>query len=76
MACHATGVTGAAMFKEKDRWAAIASQGLATLKEHATNGFQGKKGLMPPKGGFADLSDDDIENAIKYMVNQAGATLK
>jgi cytochrome c5 len=76
MACHATGVTGAPMFKEKDRWTTIASQGMATLKDHAIKGFQGKKGLMPPKGGFADLSDDDIENAIKYMLHQAGATAK
>jgi cytochrome c5 len=76
MACHATGVTGAPMFKEKERWATIAAQGLSVLKEHATKGFQGKQGLMPPKGGFADLSDEDIENAIKYMVHQAGATVK
>jgi nitrous-oxide reductase len=76
MACHATGVTGAPMFKEKERWATIAAQGLSVLKEHAIKGFQGKQGLMPPKGGFADLSDEDIENAIKYMVHQAGATVK
>lgn len=73
MACHNTGVTGAPKFSEKERWAKIASQGLATLKEHATKGFQGKQGVMPPKGGNAALSDDDVVNAIKYMLSKAGA---
>ena len=76
MACHATGVTGAPKLDEKERWATIASQGIGTLKEHAINGFQGEKGVMPPKGGFTDLTDDDIENAIKYMLSAAGTSAK
>ncbi|MEN8186703.1 MAG: Sec-dependent nitrous-oxide reductase [Bacteroidota bacterium] len=76
MACHATGVTGAPKLDEKDRWAIIASQGMNVIQDHAVKGFQGKQGVMPPKGGFTDLSDDDIKNAIKYMLHQAGATAK
>ena len=76
MACHSTGVTGAPKLDEKDRWVTIAGQGMQVLQDHAVKGFQGEKGVMPPKGGFTDLSDDDINNAIKYMLHQAGATAK
>jgi cytochrome c5 len=32
--------------------------------------------MMPPKGGFADLSDEDMKNAVKYMIHSAGASAK
>jgi len=76
MACHATGVTGAPKLSEKERWTKIAAQGLDVIVGHATKGFKGTKGTMPPKGGFADLSDDDMKNAVKYMLHTAGATAK
>ena len=74
MACHTTGVTGSPKFDEKERWAEIATQGMSVIEDHAINGFQGKQGVMPPKGGNTALTDDDIKNAIKYMLSQAGAT--
>lgn len=76
VACHATGVTGAPKFDEKERWQTIADQGMPTLKDHAIKGFQGKQGVMPAKGGNPSLSDEDIENAIKYMLSQSGAKAK
>lgn len=76
MACHTTGVTGSPKFDEKERWSTIAGQGMKTIEDHAIKGFQGKLGVMPPKGGNPALSDDDIKNAIKYMLHQAGATAK
>ena len=76
MACHATGVTGAPKLDEKERWATIAAQGIDVIQDHAVKGFQGKIGVMPPKGGFADLSDEDIKNVVKYMLHQAGTTAK
>ncbi len=71
IACHATGVTGAPKFSEKERWQTIAAKGMATLEDHAINGFQGEKGVMPPKGGNTELSDEDVKNAIKYMLSEA-----
>jgi cytochrome c5 len=32
-------------------------------------GFQGKGGYMPPKGGRTDLSDQSVINAVDYMVS-------
>ena len=73
MACHMTGVTGAPKMDEKERWATIAAQGLDVLYDHAIKGFTGKQGNMPAKGGFTDLSDDDMKNAVSYMLKTSGA---
>jgi len=73
MACHMTGVTGAPKMDEKERWATIATQGLDVLYDHSIKGFTGKQGVMPPKGGFADLTDKDMKDAVSYMLKTAGA---
>ena len=68
-ACHAVGVAGAPKLGSKDEWAPRIAQGMPTLVEHATKGFQGQKGVMPPKGGRADYSDEQIAAAVQYMVD-------
>jgi len=71
IACHAAGVAGAPKFGDKGAWAPRLGQGLAVLHQHALEGFQGKSGVMPPKGGRVDLADKSIANAVDYMVNAA-----
>ncbi len=71
IACHAAGVAGAPKFGDKEAWAPRLGQGLAVLHKHALEGFQGKSGVMPPKGGRVDLADKSIANAVDYMVNAA-----
>jgi cytochrome c5 len=66
MACHAAGVAGAPKFGDKAAWAPRIKQGQPTLYEHAIKGFQGKAGMMPPKGGSA-ASDDEVKAAVDYM---------
>ncbi len=68
-ACHATGVAGAPKVGDKDAWAARVTQDQAVLYDHAINGYQGEAGVMPPKGGFMNLSDDDIKLVVDYMVD-------
>ncbi|WP_339885960.1 c-type cytochrome [Vreelandella maris] len=63
-ACHASGAAGAPIRGEEDAWAARTEQGFATLVDHAINGI----GAMPPKGGNASLSDEEVEAAVAYMV--------
>ena len=65
--CHATGVAGAPKLGDAAAWEPRVAQGNDTLYDHAINGFMGT-GLMPPKGGKADLSDDDVKAAVDYMV--------
>jgi cytochrome c5 len=69
-ACHGTGVVGAPKFGDKTAWAPRLKQGKATLYEHALNGFQGKSGVMPPRGG-SSASDDEVKAAVDYMAAAA-----
>jgi cytochrome c5 len=68
VACHGAGVAGAPKFGDKAAWAPRIAQGLDTLNTHALQGYQGKAGYMPPKGGRTDLSDQSIVNGVDYIV--------
>ncbi len=70
-ACHAAGIAGAPKFGDKPDWAARIAQGQNTLYTHAIAGYQGKGGVMPPRGGNASLSDADVKAAVDYMVAAA-----
>lgn len=67
IACHGAGIAGAPKFGDKAAWSARVAQGNATLYEHAIKGFQGKAGVMPPKGGAA-VSDAEVKAAVDYMI--------
>ncbi len=66
-ACHGTGIAGAPKTGDKTAWAARIKQGDTVLYEHAIKGFQGKTGVMPPKGG-STAADAEIKAAVDYMV--------
>jgi cytochrome c5 len=66
VACHGAGIAGAPKFGDKAAWAPRIKQGTAVLYEHAIKGFQGKAGMMPPKGG-SSASDDEVKAAVDYM---------
>ncbi len=70
-ACHATGVAGAPKFADAALWKDRIAQGKDTLVKHAINGFTGTTGVMPPKGGFVQLSDEEITAAVEYMMQAA-----
>src|SRR4051812_39519193 len=71
-ACHLTGVAGAPKLGDKAAWAPRIKTGEKALLQSALKG----KGGMPPKGGAADLSDVEVERALVYMANAAGAKFK
>ncbi len=66
--CHGAGIAGAPKFGDKAAWAPRIKQGLAVLHDHAVKGYTGKAGMMPPKGGRMDLSDDAVKAAVDHMV--------
>jgi cytochrome c5 len=70
VACHGAGIAGAPKFADKAAWAPRVKQGEPVLYEHAIKGFQGKAGMMPPKGG-SSASDDEVKAAVDYMVHAA-----
>lgn len=71
LACHAAGVAGAPKLGDKANWAPRIAQGNDKMYMHAIKGFQGKSGMMPPKGGNMSLKDEDVKAAVDYMVSQS-----
>jgi cytochrome c5 len=67
-ACHTAGVAGAPKSGDKAAWAPRVAQGKDTLYKHAIQGFQGKMGVMPAKGGNTSLSDADVKAAVDFML--------
>lgn len=69
--CHEGGLGGAPKFGDADEWRKRAGKGMETLVKHAIEGFQGEAGVMPPKGGQSQLSDEEVAAAVKYMVEHS-----
>lgn len=74
--CHEAGIAGAPKAGDKAAWSPRIAEGEKTLVQHAINGYQGKSGVMPPKGGNPELTDDEVHRAVVYLANQAGAGWK
>jgi len=70
VACHGAGIAGAPKFGDKAAWAPRIAQGVNVLYAHAIKGFQGKVGVMPPKGG-SSAPDAEVKSAVDYMVGAA-----
>ena len=70
--CHEAGLAGSPKVGDKKAWAKVIAQGLATTVDHAVKGIR----AMPPKGGNPDYENVEIERAVVYMANQAGANWK
>ena len=73
--CHSTGLGGAPLIGNRDLWAPRIEQGLDVLVGHATNGFYGKVGEMPARGGNAALSDDEVRLAVRFMATRVEPSL-
>jgi cytochrome c5 len=69
--CHKTGMMGAPKLGDKADWAPRIAQGMPALVSKSIKGFQGKKGMMSPKGGNPKLTDQQVGDAVAYMVGQS-----
>ena len=70
--CHGVGVGGAPITGDVAVWAPRIAQGIDVLNDHAVNGFDGDAPTpMLAKGGRADLSDQEVIDAVAYMVEQS-----
>ena len=70
--CHAKGTGGAPKIGDRDAWIPRLKQGLDALVASAIRGHGG----MPARGNKADLTDNEIRNAIQYMYNPAAPAKK
>lgn len=64
-ACHATGAAGAPKTGDTAGWAPRIATGIDSLVTNAINGVN----AMPPMGTCMACSDDEIRNAVQYMVD-------
>ena len=64
--CHTAGLLGSPIFGDAGAWGPRIAKGKETLYTHAINGFN----AMPAKGG-ADIPDEEVQNAVDYMVAEA-----
>ena len=72
LACHSSGVGGAPVVGDVAQWTDRIAQGQDVLYDHAINGFDGDAATpMLPKGGRADLSDQEVRDAVDYMVAES-----
>ena len=70
--CHQAGVANAPKIGDAKAWAPPIQQGLKNMLATAIKG----KGAMPPRGGDASLTDEELARAIVFMANQSGAKFK
>lgn len=63
--CHEGGLGGAPRIGDRAAWIPRAKQGLDLLARSAINGHGG----MPPRGGVASLTDNELRGAIGFMIN-------
>ena len=66
--CHASGVLQAPKLGDNSDWSKREQQGIEVLLSHAVKGFKN----MPAKGGNPTIKDQEIENAIIYMLANSG----
>ncbi len=67
-ACHTSGVAGSPTLNQA-AWTNRIAQGVETLVSHAIEGYQGAAGLMPARGGRMDLSDEQVQVTVQWMLD-------
>lgn len=78
--CHLLGISGAPAVTDYPAWKPRIAKGQGELYRSALNGVKGADGKfrMPPRGGNAQLEDEQVRLAVDYMVraveklNEAG----
>ena len=70
--CHWPGVGGAPRVGDKAAWAPRIAAGKERLYRHAIGGWKGGTGKkMPARGGNWNLTDEQVEAAVDYMVHNS-----
>ena len=62
-ACHSPGVMGAPKLGSKDDWASRLAKGIAIGVAAGV--------FVPAKGGCSSCSDQEVRNAVDYMISKA-----
>ncbi len=65
--CHATGAAGAPKIGDQAGWQQRYAQGFDVLVQHVKKGYR----LMPPKGTCMSCNTQDLQAAVKYLLQQS-----
>lgn len=69
--CHARNTQGAPMPDDGFEWSMrLRKTGLETMLKHSMEGFSNY--LMPPKGGCRDCNQEEVYEAVFYMMETSG----
>lgn len=64
--CHSSGMMGAPKLGDRAAWGARVELGASKLAHNAITGIR----KMPPRGTCKSCSDEDIANAVAYMLSK------
>jgi len=65
--CHGTIMTIGPTIGNKAAWEVRIKQGEDVLVKHALQGYK----QMPARGGMNTLTDEEVKNAVQYMVSHS-----
>ena len=65
--CHTYGLSGAAKLVDFDYWNRVADKGIDTIFTHVKEGYNGNRGIMPPRGNCFNCSDEELRASILYI---------
>ena len=63
--CHSIGLAGAPIYGDVAAWEGRVDKGIETLTSNTYNGYN----AMPARGGCMNCSEEDIQNAVQYMLD-------
>jgi len=66
--CHDEGEENAPALGDKVKWEKRIAKGVDKLTENAIQGFIGSDGEMPARGGTESLTDEEVANAVKFII--------
>lgn len=65
--CHGTGMARSPKTGDKKAWGPRIARGAEELTNNAIKGIR----TMPPRGGCGSCSNEDIANAVAYIIEQS-----
>ena len=66
--CHLHGTVGSIIINDKKKWENIINKRTVDqIYNNVLNGYVGKNGIMPSRGGCINCSDNDLIDAVNYI---------
>ena len=66
--CHLYGSVGSILINDKKKWEnMINKRTIDEIYNNVLNGYIGKNGIMPRRGGCINCSDNDLIDAVNYI---------